>query len=280
METVWPWLASFPIKLIGKEFTLHLHSIESLREFGLPWHQRYVIGWVENIAGKLCKKILSLSLKEYDILRKRFGNKVEYVPVAVDVEEHEKYVGRKEELREHLDLPDDKFIATFVGGMTYGPNMEAARLIATKIGRKVYEKLKEKVLFLIVGPDPPKDVFNLSYVRATGYVNSISPYVGASDLCIAPIFKGGGVKLKILDYMALRKPIIASNKAVEGLEVEPWIHYIPAETPDEFVQAIIEAAKNVEYLDITVAKHGYEYVRKNHLPELVTDIFIKALDND
>jgi len=278
METAWPGLASFPIRLMNKEFTLHLHSIESLREFGLSWSRRYAITPVERLAGRLCKKILSVSLKEYVILRKIFGNKIRYVPLAVDLSECEGYKEKKEELREKYGLPKDEFIITFVGGMSYEPNREAAKVIATRISKEVYEKLKNKVLFMLVGPDPPKNIPNTRYLKVTGYVKSIAPYVAMSDLCIAPIYKGGGVKLKILNYMALEKPVIASRKAVEGMQIKPWIHYIPAEAPDEFVQAIVEATENIEYFNKTIAKSGYNYVHENHSLERVTDRFIEALE--
>jgi hypothetical protein len=280
METVWPWLAAIPIRLMGKDFVLHIHSIESLSEFGLPLHKRIMIKLAEEIAGRLARTIVTVSLTDYSILKTRFNNKVVYIPLAIDLEEREKYTNmNRGDIRKLLNLPTNKLIITFVGGMGYGANREAAKIITTQIAPKVHEITNGQALFLLIGPDPPPEAIRLSYVKTTGYVRSIAPYIAASDVCIAPIYKGGGVKMKVLDYMTLEKPVIATRKAVEGLPIEPWIHYIPAETPEEFVEKIIEATENIEHLSLTIGKASYEYVTKHHSAELVTQKFFRELEN-
>lgn len=140
METAWPWLAAIPIRLMGKKFVLHLHSIESLPEFGLPLYKRVMIKLAEEVAGRLARTILTVSLTEYSILKTQFGNKVTYIPLAIDLEERKKYINaNKEDVRRMLGLPIDNFIVAFVGGMSYGANREAAKIIATQIAPKVYE---------------------------------------------------------------------------------------------------------------------------------------------
>jgi glycosyltransferase involved in cell wall biosynthesis len=70
METAWPGLASLPLKLTGKKFILHLHSVESLPDFGLPWHQRLGITLLERISGKASSKILTVSTKDTPFSRR------------------------------------------------------------------------------------------------------------------------------------------------------------------------------------------------------------------
>jgi glycosyltransferase involved in cell wall biosynthesis len=277
METAWPWLAAVPIRLLGKNFILHLHAIESLPDFGLPMHRRLMIKFAEEVAGRLASRIITVSLTEYSMLRARFGSKVTYIPLAIDLEERERYMGMsKEDARRMLNLPSDKFIVTFIGGMSYGANREAARIIATQIAPKVHELSNGKVLFLLVGPDPPPESIGLSYIRVTGYVESIAPYIVASDACIAPIYHGGGVKMKTLDCMSLRRIVIATRKAVEGTLLKPWVHYIPAEEPIDFAYKIAELLKigNNEYAITNIANNGYNYVKANHSTNIVVDRFI------
>jgi glycosyltransferase involved in cell wall biosynthesis len=164
--------------------------------------------------------------------------------------------------------------------MSYGPNKEAAEIIATQIAPKVYELSKGKTMFLLIGPDPPSEAKKLKYIKTTGYVETVAPYIAASDVCIAPIYHGGGVKMKILDCMSLKKVVIATKKAVEGILLKPWIHYIPAETPDEFVNQIIELLtinreeKNYDQ----IIMNGLDYVYKNHSLDNVISSFLELLD--
>jgi glycosyltransferase involved in cell wall biosynthesis len=280
METAWPWIAAIPIRLLGKDFTLHLHSVESLPDFGLPFYKRAMIKLAEEVACRLAKTIITVSLKEYLILRTKYGNKVSYIPLAIDIEEHKKYIDiSKESLREILGIPVDKFIIAFVGGMSYGPNREAAKIIVTQIAPKVYELSKGKVMFLLIGPDPPAEATRLKYIKTTGYVKSTAPYIAASDVCIAPIYHGGGVKMKVLDCISLKRVVIATRKAVEGTLLKPWIHYIPAENPLDFVYRIMELSLKLNDYERTIAIEGYNYVENNHSIGAVVDKFLKVLSD-
>ncbi|MEM1914638.1 MAG: glycosyltransferase family 4 protein [Candidatus Nezhaarchaeales archaeon] len=280
IETAWPGLASVPLTLGGKEhFFLHLHSIESLPYSGLPTYQRFTVKALELIAGSLCKKIISVSLEEYEILRKRFGAKVAYVPLAIDVEERERYIKMKDFCREKIGIGKEKLVVTFVGGMRYGPNRESAMIIARQIMPKVREKLGSKVLFMMVGSDPPPELRKLEGLMLTGYVNDVSPYIAASDLCIAPVYKGGGVKMKVLDCMSLKKPVIATNHAVKGTRLKPLKHYIPANSVDEFVDEILQFASSMnrdEYEEIS--EEGYRYVVNHHSASSVAKKFLSVIE--
>jgi len=279
METAWPWLATIPIRLLGKGFILHLHAVESLPDFGLPMHKRLMIKFAEEVAGRLASRIITVSLIEYSMLRARFGGKVAYIPLAIDLEEREKYNMSKEDARRMLNLPGDKFIVTFIGGMGYGANREAARIIATQIAPRVHGLSNGRVLFLLVGPDPPPESIGLSYVKVSGYVKSIAPYIAASDACIAPVYHGGGVKMKVLDCMSLKKVVIATRKAVEGTLLKPWIHYIPAEKLGDFINQILEIFNGkLNYEQI--ANNGLYYVKKYHSLSNVVNTFLRVMTNE
>jgi len=282
METAWPALASIPLKYIKhRGYVLHLHSLESLPDFGYNAFQRLTVKVLENIAFKYSSEIIVVSLKEYSILRSVLGDKVHYVPLIIDFEELEKYMRLgKQGVRELLGLPKDAFLVAFVGGMSYPPNREAARIIANYIAPKISEKYRgEKILFLIVGPSPPPEITNARNVIVTGYVKTPSPYILASDVCIAPIYHGGGVKTKVLDYLALKKLVIATKKAVEGTYLRPMVHYIPAESPEEFVNVIYQLLKEGIEPFKFVAEKGHEYVMIYHNPLVVIEKFLEVVDN-
>ena len=58
-------------------------------------------------------------------------------------------------------------------------------------------------------------------------------------MCIAPIFRGGGTKLKVLEYAAAGRPIVATYKAIEGLGMKNGVHGLfYSEVNNEFIQGV------------------------------------------
>jgi glycosyltransferase involved in cell wall biosynthesis len=102
----------------------------------------------------------------------------------------------------------------FVGKLDYFPNQDAAALICTEIA-----PFAQDIKFIIVGSGRMENIKIPPNVHFTGYVSDTKPYVADADLCICPIRYGAGTRFKIIEYMALKKPVIATSKGAEGLEV-------------------------------------------------------------
>ena len=68
-------------------------------------------------------------------------------------------------------------------------------------------------------------------------VDDVRPLVASSKMSLAPIFSGGGTRLKILEAMALKTPVVATSKGAEGLDVESERHLLIADTAPDFADA-------------------------------------------
>ena len=118
----------------------------------------------------------------------------------------------------------------------------AAQTIINSIAPR-FSKDNPDTVFLIAGPHPSLQVLQqarcCSNVRILGYVPNLAEHVCAADVCIAPLTTGSGTKLKILEYFAAGKPVVATHKAVEGLGVADGTEGRFCETTgEEFVRAI------------------------------------------
>ncbi|BCU68073.1 hypothetical protein HS7_15100 [Sulfolobales archaeon HS-7] len=251
-ETAW---ASIPTltasKLSGKKSLLHLHSVESKQDVGNSFVGRRVIKFLESTAHYYDRVMVPSTIEA-----KELGDldNVTILPNVIDVESF-----RRESPFE-LKRPS----VVFVGGMNYPPNMEAAKRII-KISKMVNEK--RRAYFYLVGPNPPPVEYP---VIATGYVESTAPYLLGADICIAPLVRGGGVKLKSLEYMLSGNPIIASNKAMEGIEKA---EYVLANSDDEFANAILEQLTSEK----AKSERNIEYVTENHSPKKAVDILLDII---
>jgi glycosyltransferase involved in cell wall biosynthesis len=120
----------------------------------------------------------------------------------------------------------------FVGLMDYAPNVEAARLICEIIAPR-----SSGCRFDIVGKNPPK-LRCPENVRFSGYVEDIRPVIANADICLAPIRTGSGTRIKILEYMAMGKPVIATSKGAEGIEYTDGRDIIIEDTIEKYPEII------------------------------------------
>jgi glycosyltransferase involved in cell wall biosynthesis len=93
-----------------------------------------------------------------------------------------------------------------------------------------------------VGKDPSKKLKDLSdgkNIIVTGYVDDPIPFYQSCDIAVVPLRAGGGTRLKILEAMALGRPVVSTNIGSEGLELVDGQHILIADKPEEFADKTI-----------------------------------------
>jgi glycosyltransferase involved in cell wall biosynthesis len=93
----------------------------------------------------------------------------------------------------------------------------------------------------IVGADPPAEVTALAGpdVRVTGRVADVTPYYERSLVSVVPLRAGSGTRLKILESMALGRPVVSTTVGCAGLDVVNGEHLLIADTAAEFAEATV-----------------------------------------
>ena len=126
----------------------------------------------------------------------------------------------------------------FVGGMNWYPNRDAVLHLRREIWPMLTREIPD-ISLTIVGAQPPEEVTALARedgrVRITGFVDDVRPYLRRAMIYVCPMRDGGGTRLKILDALAMGKPIVSTTLGCEGISVEPGKHVLLADTPSEFV---------------------------------------------
>jgi hypothetical protein len=105
----------------------------------------------------------------------------------------------------------------FVGNLTYAPNLEAARVLVHEILPIVRETHPAATLDLVGRHDGA--IAPSGHVRVAGAVDALAPWYAGADLVVAPIERGGGTRIKLLEAFAYRRAVVASETAVAGLAV-------------------------------------------------------------
>ena len=126
-------------------------------------------------------------------------------------------------------------IILFTGQMDYRPNVDAVCWFARSV-----LPLVPGARFVIAGRNPAPEVTALAAenVTVTGGVADMRSWLAAADVVVAPLLIARGIQNKVLEAMAMARPVVASPAAFEGIEAEPGRHLLVAQQPLTFAEHI------------------------------------------
>jgi glycosyltransferase involved in cell wall biosynthesis len=149
----------------------------------------------------------------------------------------------------------------FVGSFVHPPNVDAAIRLAGTILPLVRTRRPEVVLD-VVGADPPRELRARAsaHVIVSGTVPDVTPYLDRATVVVAPLRRGGGMRVKILEALAAGKATVASPLAVEGLNLVDGEHVLVAETDADFAARIGQLLDD-RVLRLALAARAREWAR-------------------
>jgi sugar transferase (PEP-CTERM/EpsH1 system associated) len=116
--------------------------------------------------------------------------------------------------------PDERPIV-LTGAMGYWPNVDGARWFVDEI-LPIVQAAEPRVRFYVVGMNPAPAVIQLARapgVAVTGTVPDVRPYLKHAHLVVVPLRIARGVQNKILEAMAMARPVVASEACARPLSV-------------------------------------------------------------
>jgi len=129
-----------------------------------------------------------------------------------------------------------------VGVMDYRPNVEGALWFADDVLPRVRARLPN-ARFHIVGAKPAPELLTPRRgVVVTGRVDDVRPYVAHAAVVVAPLRLARGVQNKVLEGLAMKKPVVATVPASRGLDVTPGVDLWVEDDPQRFADAVVAAA--------------------------------------
>jgi sugar transferase (PEP-CTERM/EpsH1 system associated) len=113
----------------------------------------------------------------------------------------------------------DEAVLVFTGAMDYWANVDAVTSFAREVFPLVHADIPQ-ARFYIVGARPARTVLDLARrpgVRVTGTVPDVRPYLSHARVAVAPLRMARGVQNKVLEAMAMARPVVASPQALAGI---------------------------------------------------------------
>lgn len=200
-----------------------------------------------NPAKKIYLKILAKQLKKYEINilnsidgiaaiskedKAKYVNlgckkPIETVPFGIDIENYTPSDNTRN-LNENLKL-------FHLGAMDWKPNLEGISWFLESVWKPILSK-KTKTELHLAGRSMPKwlieyDVENLINHRE---VASANDFMNSNHIMVVPLLSAGGMRVKIIEGMALGKVIISTKIGAEGINYKNRENILIADTPEEF----------------------------------------------
>ena len=175
------------------------------------------------------------------------------------------------------DFPEDFPSLIFIGSMDSLFNQRSILYFYDKIYPLIKETFPDVKLY-IVGRDPSEKIMRLTRdksVIVTGYVEDLRPYLARASVVTLPLH-GYGIKTRILEVMAIGKPVVTSSEGIHGINVTPRENIILADEPEEFARRVIELL-NDEELRNRIGANGRKLMEEEYSWEKMTDMLNEVL---
>ena len=168
------------------------------------------------------------------------------------------------EMSEYVQLDAEGFLPpnslVFTGKMDYRPNVDAALWFAQQVLPRVRSHLPDAT-FYIVGqrPHPRLDILrDQPGIVVTGWVPETIPYIANAAVYVIPLRSGGGTRFKVLEGMAMRKPIVSTSMGCDGFPVVSGREVLLVDDAEGFADRVVGLLSDAER-QLALGEAGYQF---------------------
>lgn len=208
----------------------------------------------EIAAIKKCDLVMAISKEDEDTIKAAVPNAVtRIVPAGMDISQKVENTNYNP-----LDL-------CFIGSFDWMPNLQGIDWFMKEVWADLVRQYPT-IKFSIAGKQMPAHIHALksANLNPVGEVPDAKQFILQHGLMVVPIVSGSGIRIKILEGMALGKTIIATPIAAEGLGLTHGENILIAETGAEFA-ACIDKCRNDESYCKQIGKNAHRFALDNYL---------------
>lgn len=200
---------------------------------------------------------LAKRLKKYEL---KIGEKFDaIIPISLNDEEFYKkrypskciktiYCGVSNQLLECNSNPEFTSSIYHLGSMDWLPNIEGINWFLKEIWPVIHKENKQIKCYL-AGRKMPDSILkqNNESLIVESYIDDSTSFQLKHNIMIVPLLTGGGVRIKILEGLALGKVIVTTPKGAEGLNLKSGKNILIADTAEEFGKMILKCVGDPEF---------------------------------
>lgn len=207
--------------------------------------EAWTLARLERRAAVAADATVFVSPSEADLFRRLFPQaaRVHVVANGVDADYFRPGAGQGVSIPSDVPIRPGERMIVFTGAMDYRPNIEAVQWFADAILPLIRRHVPDS-RFVIVGSDPAPAVTRLARrpgIAVTGRVPDVRPWLEAAAVAVAPLRVARGVQNKVLEAMAMARPVVVTRAASYGIAAEDGRDLLVADDPRTFAEAVIQA---------------------------------------
>lgn len=257
LETLYlaPYISTIQ-KYSNAIIALRAHNIEhEIWERIIDHHPNNLRKWYLKHLTKQLKKYEVDQFEKYDLLiaftdrdlgkfrKLGYHNGAITSPIGIELKQYKASI-----------TPPPNISVTFIGALDWMPNSEALNWFLNKVWNRL-RALHSEFELHVAGRNCPDNLKNLKLPGVTvhGEVENSNSFISQHPVMVVPLLSGSGMRVKILEGMALGKLIITTSLGLEGIPAIHKEHIMIADTPEEFIACF-------EY----IYDHPEEIIRMGH----------------
>lgn len=159
----------------------------------------------------------------------------------------------------------------FLGSLDWLPNREGIEWFLENFHKELTEG-DLRVRFYVAGNDIPEsfdDYEVMGKIFIQGEVDDALEFLNSKSIMIVPLLSGGGMRVKIVEGMAMQKCIISTSLGAEGINYENGTNILIANNQDEFYEAIKTCITDEEFCK-TIGLNARRLMEEQHDVNKVT----------
>ena len=163
-----------------------------------------------------------------------------------------------------INCKEEPYSIVFVGSLDWFPNVDGICWFCKKVFPFIKAKVPEAKLY-IVGRNPPIRVKKLENknVVILGFVKDIREWLAKSNVSIVPLRIGSGIRIKILEALAMGIPVVSTSIGCEGIEVINGKEILIANEEKAFAKDILSLLQDENYAK-RLRENGLKLVRDRY----------------
>ena len=173
------------------------------------------------------------------------------------------------------NIVPEKLSCCFIGALDWMPNIEGVEWLLKEIWPKVIAKEPEAILY-IAGRYTPDWLMDGHWpnVEICGEVENAAEFIANNDIMLVPLLSGGGMRVKILEGMALSKLVISTSIGIEGISAVHGEEALVADSSEDFAQEIVNAFRDINMIK-RISKNAKDFVAKSYDNKAIAEQLIQ-----
>ena len=149
----------------------------------------------------------------------------------------------------------------FLGSLDWIPNLEGIKWFVKNPWKEI-SALFPELKFYFAGRNMPDEIKNLKEknIIIMGEIDNAYDFMNSKQIMVVPLFSGSGMRVKIIEGLALRKTIVSTSTGADGIGLTDKENILIADNSEEFVLGISNCITKPNEAEI-LGKKGFDFVQ-------------------